>query len=131
MTEEYQVTTKGKAEEDQVQQEMKNQQREMKKQVATKDPKKVEVGKKLAEYNRRKRKGQKSEMNQYYGTGAVLAVGVIGGLDYYLYKPRKEKYLLSNLHILSQIILPSKHTLRLISLKWINFFCTIKWTRRV
>ena len=55
-----------------------------------KDPKKVEAGKRLAEYNRRKReelKVQKSESkqvqpmltsNQCYGIGAVLAVGVIG-----------------------------------------------------
>ena len=52
-------------------------------QVTTKDPKKVEVGKRLAEYNRRKReelKEQKSEVepkltSSQYGIGAVLAVG--------------------------------------------------------
>ena len=57
-------------------------------QVTTKDPKKVEAVKRLAEYNRKKReelKAQKSEVSQYYGTGAVLAVGVIGGLSYYIY----------------------------------------------
>ena len=56
-------------------------------QVITKDPKKVEAGKRLAEYNCKKRKEQKSEVNQYYGTEAVLAVGVIGSL-YYLYQAK-------------------------------------------
>ena len=53
-------------------------------QVMTKDPKKVEAGKRLAEYNRRKReelKAQKSQVepkltsSQCYSIGAVLAVG--------------------------------------------------------
>ena len=55
-------------------------------QVNTKNLKKVEAGKRLAEYNRKKRKGQKSEVNQYYGTEVVLAVGVIGSFGYYLYQ---------------------------------------------
>ena len=54
----------------------------------------MEAGKRLAEYNRRKReelKAQKSESKQVltYGIGAVLAVGVIGGLGYYLYQAKK------------------------------------------
>ena len=62
-----------------------------------KRPKKVEAGKRLAEYNRRKReklKVQKSESKQVltssqcYGIGAVLAVGVIGGIGYYLYQAK-------------------------------------------
>ena len=62
-------------------------------QVTTKNPKKVEVGKRLAEYNCKKReelKGeeQKSEVSQYDGTEAVLAVGVTGGLSYYLYRSK-------------------------------------------
>ena len=63
-------------------------------QVTTKDPKIVEAGKRLAEYNHRKReelKAQKSEVldsSQYYGIGAVLAVGVIGGFVYYLYQAK-------------------------------------------
>ena len=56
-------------------------------QVTAKDPKKVEAGKRLVEYNRRKReelKAQKSESKQVepvltssqcYGIGAVLAGG--------------------------------------------------------
>ena len=64
-------------------------------QVTTKDPKKVKVGKRLAEYNHKKReelKVQKSKVedsSQYYGIGALLAVGVIGGLGYYLYQAKK------------------------------------------
>ena len=69
-------------------------------QVTTKNPNKVKAGKRLAEYNRRKREEKKaqseaSELNQYYGIGAVLAVGVIGGLGYYIIKPRKEWQLLT------------------------------------
>ena len=65
----------------------------------TKNPKKVEVGKRLAAHNRRKREekkreelkaqAQKSELNQYYDIGAVIAVGVIGGLGYYVYQAKK------------------------------------------
>ena len=63
-------------------------------QVTTKNLKKVEVGKRLAAHNCRKREelkvkreeqAQKSRVNQYYNIGAVLAVGVIGGLGYYIY----------------------------------------------
>ena len=52
--------------------------------VTTKNPKKVEAGKRLAENNRKKREAKKqvkleaSGVNQYYGIGAVLALGVIG-----------------------------------------------------
>ena len=28
-------------------------------------------------------------MNQYYGIGAVIAVGVTGGLGYYIYRTKK------------------------------------------
>ena len=63
-------------------------------QVTTKDPKKVEAGKRLAEYNHRKReelKAQRSEVltsSQCYDIGAVLAAGVIGSLRYYLYQAK-------------------------------------------
>ena len=65
--------------------------------VTTKDPKKVEAGKRLAVINHKKREVKKREeaqnggMNQYYGIGAVIAVGVIGGLDYYIYQAKKGK----------------------------------------
>ena len=66
-------------------------------QVTTKNPKNVEAGKRLAEHNCRRREeknreeqaqvqktAEQSELNQYYGIGAVMAVGVIGGLGYYI-----------------------------------------------
>ena len=92
-------------------------------QVSTKDPKKVEVGKRLAEYNHKKRKEQKSEVNQYYGIEAVLDVGVIGGGGYYLYQAKEAQ---QPSH--SQ---PPQQPPRLTSLRWINLFYIIKWTRRV
>ena len=63
--------------------------------VTTKNSKKVEAGKRLAERNRKKREAkkqsklEKSGVNQYYGIGAVLALGVIGGLGYYIYWSKK------------------------------------------
>ena len=58
-------------------------------QVTTKSPKKVEAGKKLAAHSCKKRKEQaqleKTGVNQYYGIGAAIALGVIGGLGYYIY----------------------------------------------
>ena len=64
-------------------------------QGTTKNPKKVEAGKRLDAHNRRRRKEQRKEqvklektasrVNQYYGIGAVIALGVIGGLGYYIY----------------------------------------------
>ena len=70
-------------------------------QVTTKNPKKVEAGKRLAAHDRRRREQKKREVekttergfasgiNQYYGIGAILAVGVIGGLGYYIYRMKK------------------------------------------
>ena len=66
--------------------------------ITTKNPKKVEVGKRLAESNRKKKEVKKREeqvkleasgVNQYYGIGAVLALGVIWGLGYYIYRTKK------------------------------------------
>ena len=62
-------------------------------QITTKNPKKVEAGKRLGEHNHKKREEQrkerakleKSRINQYYGIGAVIALGVKGGLGYYIY----------------------------------------------
>ena len=63
--------------------------------VTTNNPKKVEAGKRLAESNHKKREAKKqakleaSGINQYYGIGAVIALGVIGGLGYYIYQTKK------------------------------------------
>ena len=68
-------------------------------QVTTKNPKKVEAGKRLAESNRKKREVKKREeqakleasrVSQYYGIGAVIALGVISGLHgYYICRSKK------------------------------------------
>ena len=63
--------------------------------VTTKNPKKVEAGKRLAESNHKKREAKKREqaklwasgVNHYYGIGAVIALGVIGGN--YIYRTKK------------------------------------------
>ena len=79
------------AEPQQVQQVTKEPQR-----VTTKDPKKVEAGKRLAAINCKKRAAKKrdeqaqlekaaSGVNLHYSFGAILALGVIGGLGYYIY----------------------------------------------
>ena len=55
------------------------------------------MGKKLAVHNRKKREAKKREeqaqlksrVNQYYGIGAVMAVGVIGGAGCYIYRTKK------------------------------------------
>ena len=66
--------------------------------VTRKNRKKVEAGKRLAEHNHKKREAkkreeqaqlEKSEVNQYYGIGVVIALGVIGGLGYYIYQTKK------------------------------------------
>ena len=65
--------------------------------VTRKNPKKVEAGKRLAESNRKRREAKKqakleaSRVNQYYGIGVVIALGVIGGLGYYIYRTKKEE----------------------------------------
>ena len=89
------------AEENQAQQEPQQvtkepqQVQQQPQQVTSKDPKRVEAGKRLAAINRKKREEQvqseKGRVNQYYGIGAVLAVGVIGSLGYYLYRTKKEE----------------------------------------
>ena len=68
--------------------------------VTTKNLKKVEAGKRLAVHNRRRieAKGREEQaklekaasgVNQYYGIGAVIALGVIDGLGYYIYRTKK------------------------------------------
>ena len=68
--------------------------------VTTKDPKKVQAGKRLAAISCKRREVKKREeqaqlerttsgVNQYYGIGAVIALGVIGSLGYYIYRSKK------------------------------------------
>ena len=90
MAEENQITKEPQQITEEPQQIMKEPQR-----VTTKNPKKVEAGKRLAESNHKKREAQTqakleaSRVNQYYGIGAVIALGVIGGLGYYIYQTKK------------------------------------------
>ena len=95
------------AEENQVQQVTKKPQQvkqvmkepQQAQRVTTKNPNKVEAGKRLPVHNHKKREEQRKEqaqseksgVNQYYRTGAVLALGVIGGLGYYIYQSKKEE----------------------------------------
>ena len=83
--------------------EEENQQRVQQEpqRVTTKDPKKVEAGERLAAINRKKREVKKREkqaqlergfaigVNQYHSFGAILALGVIGGLGYYIFRTKK------------------------------------------
>ena len=70
--------------------------------VTTKDPKKVEAGRRLAAHNHKRRelKAQSEAasrgVNQYCGIGAVLAVGVIGSLGYYIYQAKQPSHTQSN-----------------------------------
>ena len=99
ITKEPQVTTEPQGEAAKVQRVTKEPQR-----VTTKNPKKVEAGKRLAESNHKKREAKKREqakleasgVNQYYGIGAVIALGVIGGLGYYIYRSKKGEQLQQN-----------------------------------
>ena len=59
-----------------------------------KEPKESRSWKRLVESNHKEREAKKREeqakleasrVNQYYGIGAVIALGVIGGLGYYIY----------------------------------------------
>ena len=95
MAEENQVTKEPQQVTKEPQQVTKEPQR-----VTTKDPKKVEAGKRPAANNHKKREAKKREeqeklektasrVNQYYGIGAVIALGVIGGLGYYIYRTKK------------------------------------------
>ena len=74
MAEENQVTKEPQGEVQQVTKELQR--------ITTKNPKKVEAGKRLAESNRKKREAKKQAklevigVNQYYGIGAVLALGL-------------------------------------------------------
>ena len=101
-----QITKEPQGEATQAQQVTKEPQQVTKEhqRVATKNPKKVEDGKRLAESHCKKREAKKREeqskieksgnwrpVNKYYGIGAVIALGIIGGLGYYIYQTKKKE----------------------------------------
>ena len=97
MAEENQVTKEPQSQAQQITKEPQGEAAQVQR-VTTKNPKKVEAGKRLAESNHKKREAKKREeqvkleasgVNQYYGIGAVIALGVLGGLDYYIYRTKK------------------------------------------
>ena len=94
MAEENQVTKEPQGKAQQIMKDPQGKAAQVQ-QVTTKNPKNVEAGKRLTESNRKKREAKKqlkleaSRVNQYYGIGAVLALGVIGGLGYYIYRTKK------------------------------------------
>ena len=104
---ETKVTANKMAEENQVQQEPQQVTTKEPQQVTTKesqrvtmkDLKKVEAGKRLAAHNRKKgelkaQSEAKSEgVNQYYGIGAVIALGDLG---YYIYQTKQLSHTQSN-----------------------------------
>ena len=112
--------------------------------VTTKNPKKVEAGKRLAAHNCKKREEQRKEqaqlektgVNQYYGIGAVIALGVIGSLGYYIYQTKKGEVPNRALQAPTPQNPPQKprprRKHRLTSLRWIkSILYHKKWTRRV
>ena len=93
MAEENQVTKEPQGEAQQIMKEPQGEAIQVPR-VTTKNAKKVEAGRRLTESNCKKREVKKREeqakleasgVNQYYKIGAVLALGVIGGLGYYIY----------------------------------------------
>ena len=101
MAEENKVTKEPQGEVQQIAKEPQGEVAQVQ-QVTTKNPKKEEAGKRLAESNHKKREVKKKEeqsklekseswrpVNQYYGIGAVIVLGVIGGLGYYIYQTKK------------------------------------------
>ena len=74
-------------------------------QVTTKDPKKVEAGKRLAEYNRKKREELKNQTSGQshkkdnksinYGIGGVMVLGLVGGVAHYVYRKNIKKITVS------------------------------------
>ena len=101
--------------------------------VTTKNPKKVEAGKRLTESNRKKREVKKREqakleasgVNQYYGIGAVVALGVIGGLGYYIYRSKKGEQPQQNNNKPYPQMQPQTNR-RPTSLRWIKSFLYYK-----
>ena len=103
-------------------------------QITTRDPKKIEQGKRLAEHNHRKReelarvKAQKSESETkltYYSAGAVVAIRVLGIIGYYVYQSKTPKEALVNQPKETPVKQPKKTPDKF------DMAQAIKWIRRV
>ena len=89
-----QVTKEPQGEATQAQKVQQEPQRE-----TTKNPKIVEAGKRLAAHSCKKREERRKEqaqlentgVNQYYGIGAVIALGVIGAWSWLLHLSNQER----------------------------------------
>ena len=93
-------------------------------QATMKHPKKVEQGKTLAEWNHRNReesaqlaKAQSEPKLTYYGAGAVVAIGVLGAIGYYVYQYKTPEETLVNQ---TNETLVQVRKLQLINLIWIR-----------
>ena len=64
-----------------------------------------------------------SRVNQYYRIGAVIVLGVIGGLGYYIYRTKKVEQP-------QKIILNHTHNHRPTSLRWIKSFLHYKMDKK-
>ena len=88
------------------------------------------MGKRLAAINCKKREVKKREeqaqlerttsgVNQYYSIGAVIALGVIGGLGYYIYRTKKGQ--VPDRALQPPLLLSNHyHAPRVTSLRWIK-----------
>ena len=83
MAEENQVTKEPQGEVQQIMKEPQGKAAQVQR-VTKSNCKKREVKKKEEQS-----KFEKNRVNQYYGIGAVIALGVIGGLGYYIYQTKK------------------------------------------
>ena len=107
------------------------EQTQVQQQVTMKDTKKVEAGKILAEYNRRKRKeraqlakAQSQSKLTRYGAGTVVAIRALGVCGYYVYQS-KETPEETTVHQANETTVhrPEDHKFEMEQV--------IKWTRRV
>ena len=128
MAEENQVTKEPQGKAQRVMKEPQGEATQVQR-VTTKNPKEVEAGKRLAENNHKKREVKKQAkleargVNQYCGIGAVLALGVIGGLGYCIYRTKKVEQPQGERN---KIILNHTHNHRPTSLRWIKSFLYYK-----
>ena len=92
-------------------------------QVTMKDQKKVEVGKRMAESNRRKREELKAWRERkakltYFDTRAIVPMRVLGVIGYYIYQSKTPKE--TPVIKLMKLRFADPRKLQLINLIWIS-----------